>query len=93
MSEGIFINRVDFNRLVKKIDFLEEWVRASLKVNQNARWVSSQTAMEMLGVKQRKFLSLRKSGAIVWKTSGKGRNIMVSRESIEQYNHTNSNQI
>lgn len=93
MSEGIFISRVDFNRLVKKVDFLEEYVKASLKVNQNARWVPASVAMEILGVKERKFLELRKSGQLTWKTSGKGRNIMVSRESIEQYNRANSNQI
>ena len=93
MSDGIFINKTDFNQLVKKIDLLEEYVRANLKVNQQAKWVSANTAMELLGVKKRKFLELRKSGQITWKTSGKGRNIMVLRESIERFNKDNSTQL
>lgn len=93
MSDGIFINRIDFNRLLKKIDLLEEYVRVNLKINQQSKWVPANIAMEMLGIKKRKFLELRKSGQITWKTSGKGRNIMVLRESIERFNKDNSTQL
>jgi hypothetical protein len=93
MSETLYITRTEFNQLNKKISFLEEFIKAQLQVNKTAKWVPASVAMEMLGVKDRKFLQMRKECVIVWKTSGKGRNIMVSRDSIEKYNNLNSNQI
>lgn len=93
MESGVFITRTEFNQLNKKISFLEEFIKAQLRVNQTAKWVPASVAMEMLGVKERKFLTMRREGVITWKTSGKGRNIMVNRESVEKYNRSNSNQI
>ena len=93
MSETLYITRTEFNQLNKKISFLEEFIKAQLKVNQTAKWVPASVAMEMLGVRDRKFLTMRQEGRITWKTSGNGRNIMVNRESIEKYNRANSNQI
>ena len=90
MSEGIFITKVDFNQLLKKFAYLESYVKNSVSEKRKSKWISQEEAMEQLGCKQSKLKQLRFSGAIHWKTTGKGRGVMILRKSVEDYNDHNS---
>lgn len=76
--------------LMKRVAFLEEYVKNSLKQSGKSKWVNPEEAMELIGCKSRKLQDLRLSGELEWKTLGKGRGVMISRKSIDEYNNKNS---
>lgn len=90
MAEGIYITKTDFNQLMKKVSFMEEYIKNSLKQQGKSKWVTPQEAMELIGCKETKLKELRLSGELEWKTLGKGRGVMILRKSIEAYNDKNS---
>ena len=90
MEGGIFIERNDFMQLMKKINYLEEYVKNSLREKQKSKWVSQEEAMEMLGCGKTKLNELRRGFDLDWRTNGKGRGVQISRASIEKFIDANS---
>ena len=86
MGEGLYGTRIEWNQLVKKIGFLEEYIKNSLKIVHKSKWVKPQEAMELIGCRCTKLTDLRKSGMIDWRYSGNGKGIMILRSSIDRYN-------
>jgi hypothetical protein len=46
MEKGVYITRLEWNELIKKINFLEEFVKNSLKQSGKAKWVTQKEAMD-----------------------------------------------
>lgn len=90
MPEGLFITKTDWDALVKKIDFLEQYIINSLKERGKSKWMTPQEAMEEIGCKATTLNKLRPNGSIDWKTTGKGRGIMILRKSVEDFNNQHS---
>lgn len=87
--DGIYITKTDFNTLVKKISYLEEYIKNTAK-EKRTRWVSQQIAMDEIGCKRTKLTELRLSGKLEWRYAGKGKGIMILRRSIDDYNNSQS---
>ena len=90
MPDGLFITRIDFNLLMKRLEYLEQYVKNSLKEKGKSTWMTKEEAMEQIGCKASTLERLRYAGAIEWKYSGKGRGVMIHRKSVEQFNLKNS---
>lgn len=73
MSEGLFITRVERNQLMKKISYLEEFVRNSMRQGAKSEWVKPAEAMELIGCKKTKLEQLRTGGILNWRYAGKGK--------------------
>ena len=90
MAEGLFITRTEWNQLMKRLEYLEQYVKHSLRERKKSMWMTKQEAMEEIGCKERTLEKLRLTGSIHFKYSGKGRGVMILRKSVEEFNLQNS---
>lgn len=90
MREGLFISRVEWNQLMKKIEFLEQYLINSARSNHKSKWMKPAEAMELIGCKASTLQKLRLAGAIDWRYAGNNRGVMILRSSVEQYNLSKS---
>ena len=90
MSGGLYITKTEWNQLVKKITYLEEYVKNSMKEKRKSQWVKPAEAMELIGCKVLKLKKLRLNGSLDFRYFGKNRGVMILRSSIEKYNKSHS---
>ena len=95
MSEDRFIRRSDFEKMMKEIREIREYVFAQSvsKVSLKNKWVPSSVAMQLLDVKETKFRSLRNDGSIVWRYKQGNRGVEVLLKSIEDYKNRSSSHL
>ena len=93
VTEGLYITRAEWNQLIKKISYLEEYIRCAVKQGAKSRWVKPAEAMELIGCRKTKLDQLRLNGSLHWRFAGKGRCVMILRSSIERYNVDQSTMI
>ncbi|MBE7171940.1 MAG: hypothetical protein INR73_15235 [Williamsia sp.] len=75
---------------MKKIEFLEEYIRISMRKGTQPEWIKPAEAMELIGCKLTKLTELRLSGRLHWRYAGNGRCVMLLRSSCEKYIMENS---
>lgn len=90
MSESITITRAEWNAFMKRFNYLEEYVKNSLRTSGKSRWMNPSEACAEIGCGAWKLKELRKEGKIEWRYSGKGRGVMILRKSVEEYNNASS---
>ncbi|MCW3107289.1 MAG: hypothetical protein JWQ09_1795 [Segetibacter sp.] len=90
MSDGIYITRVEWNQLMKKISFLEEWIISNSKPRSVKKWITEAEAMMLIGCGKSKLQKLRLDRQIEYKyasvdKNGNGKGVMILNASIEAY--------
>lgn len=95
MPEGIFITKVEWNQLMKKISSIEERLVNASKPAILRKWISEAEAMELIKCKKTKLKELRSDRVIEFKYAstdkrGYGKGLLISRSSVEAYNEANT---
>ena len=73
MPDDLFVTRTEWNEFIKRFNYLEEYVKNSMREKRKSTWMTKQEAMDEIGCKSRTLEKLRHLGAIEWKYSVKGR--------------------
>lgn len=89
-KEELYITRVEWNQLMKKIEYLEEYVRNTMRKGTQPKWIKPAEAMELIGCRLTTLNKLRLSGRLHWRYAGNGRCVMLLRTSCEKYIIDNS---
>ncbi len=95
MSEGIYITKTDFNVMMKKVNFIEQYIINQSKPTILRKWITEQEAMQLIGCKESKLQKLRLAKTLEYKyaskdKNGNGKGILISKDSVEAYNQANT---